>query len=484
MRTRDPETGRFTANDNAMMRDGMVNALTGAGSLADPRTHIHYIHQRMSHEEIVAAYRGGWVCRKMVDKPAREMVREWRNWQATPDEISALEKAERRLGIRQKVEKALQLAGLGGAGMILGLSDDPTQPVNPANIRIGDLKYVHVYHRSRFGLGPIITDPLNPWFGQPSYFRLTALDRGVQVDIHPSRVIAFHGHPVPHIASANWEDAFWGDSTVSVVLDAVKNVDTSQNGFASLIKDARNRRLSIPELTKRLSTTVAEQGLSNRIAALAMGESMFGVTFLDGGSAKDGSGGEKIEDRQMDWTGMPALADMFMTAAAGAADMPATVLWGKSPDGMNATGESDLAVWERTVKGRQDLDLRPCIDQLDMALVPSAIGKQPDEDGVDWDWRPLSVMSEPEAATAFWNFMQGFQILVNSGTVPALAIEKLIQNRMAESSWFPGTEAVLEGLSEAERFPSQIAQLSGDDNPSALPEPSAPQPKALPRGCD
>ena len=454
-----------------MIHDGMVNMLTGAGGRGDPRSYTRYAHRVLPQVEIDQAYRGGWVTRKIVDKPAREMVREWRNWQASPDDISALEQSERKLGIRQKVERALRLGGLGGAGMVLYVGDaDQMQPLNPAAIRRGGLQQVHVWHRSRFSLGPLIEKWGDPWFGHPSYYEVQLQGAGgsVPMKFHPSRVIAFKGHPVPDTTSCSWLDAFWGDSAVSVVLDAVQNVDTAQNGFASLIKDSRNRRLYIPELTKHLATAQTEAQLSTRVAALAVGENMFGVTFLDAGSSKDGTGGEKLEDRQMVWTGMPAIADMYMTAAAGAADMPATVLWGKSPDGMNSTGESDLAIWEKTIKGRQDLELRPCLDQLDMALIPSALGVQPDAGGIDWDWRPLSVMSETEAAQAFWNFMQGFEILVNSSTMPMQAIERLIQNKAAEAGWFPGTEAVLDALPEAERFPSSVLSNPDDGDPSAI----------------
>lgn len=461
MHARDAATGRFITRDRATFLDGFVNMMSGAGTTTDPRSHNRYFSRRLNDYEIDAAYRGGWVMRRIIDKPAREMVREWRNWQATPDDISALEKLERRLGIRQQVEKALQLAGLGGAGMILRIrGQDASTPLNPATVRRGDLLGVHVFHRSRLAIGDIVNDPDDERFGEPAYFQLG----GSGLQIHPSRVIAFKGHPVPNVASATWNDAYWGDSTVSVVLDAVQNVDASQNGFASLIKDSRNRRLSIPGLTSKVATAEMENRLAARVQALALGENMFGVTFLDGGDA-DGKGGETLTDRQMVWTGIPAITDMYMTAAAGAADMPATVLWGKSPDGMNSTGESDLQIWERTIKGRQDLDLRPCIDRLDSVLVPSAIGRQADADGVDWDWRPLSVMSEPEAAKAFFDFMQGFEILVNSGMMPAAAIEKLIQNKAAEAAWFPGTEAVLEAMPKDERFPNAPPELDAGGKP-------------------
>lgn len=463
---RDPRTGHFIARDRANFADGFVNMLTGAGTTTDPRSFNRYHFRALSDPEIDQAYRGGWVMRRIIDKPAREMVREWRNWQATPDDVAAMEMAERRLCVPQLVEKALQLAGLGGAGMVLYVEGDQSQPLDPQMVSKGSLRSVQVEHRSCFRLGPMIAQWGDPWHGHPEYFEILLQGTGsaTPMRFHPSRVVAFKGHPITGFAASDWESRFWGDSTVAVVLDAVQNVDASQNGFASLIKDARNRRLSIPGLTERMATQESETNLSKRVQALALGENMFGVTFLDGGDA-EGKGGEKLEDRQMVWAGIPQIADMYMTAAAGAADMPATVLWGKSPDGMNSTGESDLEIWERTIKGRQDLDLRPRMDRLDAVLIPSTTGKRAGEGGIGWEWRPLSVMSEPEAAKAFYDFMQGFKLLVDSNTMPTLAIEKMIQNKAAEAAWFPGTEAILAELPEDERFMS----LSSPDGSGPSP---------------
>ena len=65
------------------MFDGLRNALTGQGTGRDPRTATHYAISRpmMTQHELAAAYRGSGIMRKIVNIPALDMVREWREWE-------------------------------------------------------------------------------------------------------------------------------------------------------------------------------------------------------------------------------------------------------------------------------------------------------------------------------------------------------------------------------------------------------------------
>lgn len=445
---------------------GLINLLSGMGGTQDPRSYNRYFARPMSDYEIDQAYRSSWVMRKAIDKPAVEMVREWRDWQADSDDIEKLEAEEKRLDLRNKVKRAESLRGQGGAGLILYVKgDDQASPLDPARIRSGGLTNIHVWHRSRFVLGEMIADWDDPYFGYPSYYEVQLQGTGSTASIrfHPSRVVAFKAEDVAGIISTDWQTAFWGQSKVQTIIDAVMNVDTADSGFAALIKDARNRRISIPGLLDMISTQAGEQRLAKRLQAFAAGESSYSVSWLDGGGP-DGKGAEKIEDRQMSWAGMPDIMNAYRTAAAAAADMPATVLWGVSPQGMNATGESDLAIFEKTIRGRQDLDLRPCMTQIDAALIPSALGRV--DDGIWYEWAPLSTQSEKDEATTFWNWAQGFQILVNTGLFPDIALSAGGQNTLEERGWIPGFADKAAELPEDERFPSLTAP--DDTDPSSL----------------
>lgn len=445
----------------AVMQDSLVNTLTGMGTSRDPRSHATYAFCRLTDQAIMAAYRSSWMIRKIIDKPAAEMVREWRDWQAEAGDIALIEAEEKRLGLRLKIKQAEELRGLGGGAIVMRIgSENPALPVNPRALRKGAIRSLHVWHKSRLLIGEMVTDPASDWYGQPAYYQMQGAS-GTQTRIHPSRVIAFRGTSVPDMAVASWEETWWGDSRVQSVMDAVKNSETAENGFASMLKDARNRRIGIPGLFQMVTTAAGQADFSKRMEAFALGESLYGVSLYDAG---DGTkGGESIDDRQMVWSGIPELKASFLATVAGAGDMPATVLLGKSPDGMNATGAGDLAVWQKTVQGRQDLELRPCLDQLDTALIASAGVTDPE---VWYAFAPLSTPTEAEQATTFKTTMDAVTLLRADAAIPEVALNKAVQNLLSERAWLPGLDGALAELDEAERFGGQ--PVPGEDDPSAI----------------
>lgn len=465
-----PESVRLkdAASNVIPFSDGLISLLTGMGTTTDQRSYSHYFARPMTGYEIDQAYRGSWVMRKAIDKPATEMVREWRDWQADSADIAKIETEEKRLDLRNKVRRAEIMRGLGGGGMVLYVGGSPEEqatPLDPTKVRAGDLKTIHVWHRSRFGLGEMITDWTDPWFGYPSYFevQLQGSTGAGPLRFHPSRVVAFKGEHVGDVVGTSWLDQFWGQSKVQSIIDAIKNVDTADSGFAALITQARLRRISIPYLMDILTKPGGEEDLGRRLQAFALGESNNGVSWIDGGDS-EGKNAEKIEDVQVTWTGMPDIMNAYRVAAAAAADMPATVLWGTSPQGMNATGDSDIQLWHKTVKGRQDLDLSPCMTQIDSALIPSALGRV--DDTIWYEWAPLSTQSEKDEATTFKDTMTGVDTLRGTALVPDIALEKATQNLIEERGWLPGLGDALAELPEDERFPSLSEPAPTD--PSAL----------------
>lgn len=447
--------------------DGLLSALGGFGRPFD-RSTTCYFPLLMTDQEIDAAFRASWLMRKIITKPATEMTREGRDWQADKATIEKLEAEEKRLGIKQKLQLAELLRGLGGAGMVLYVEgDDQTKPLDQSSIRAGGLTAVHVWHRSCFSLGPKLVEAWSdPWFGQPSYYEMTGV--GVQgadgrrhVRFHPSRVVAFRGQPSAGLDLGMMADRWWwGDSMVEVVKEAVDNVNAAENGFAKLIRRASIRRLSVPRLLEKVATQGAEEQFKKRVSAIAIGENSDDITWLDAGDG-EGKGAEAMTDHQVTWTGIPDIKSSYLMVAAAAASIPATVLLEKAPDGMNATGDGDNRNWEKEVHGRQDLLQRPCLDQLDTALVPSALGKlDPD---LWYVFAPLSTPTEKEVAETFKLVMEAITALVNSGILPEKAISIAVENLIEERGFLPGLSDALKLIPKAERFPSEMAEEPADD---------------------
>jgi phage-related protein (TIGR01555 family) len=68
-----------------------------------------------------------------------------------------------------------------------------------------------------------------------------------------------------------------------------------------------------------------------------------------------------------------------MMDVAGAARTPVTKLFGRSPAGMNSTGESDLANYYDYIDGLRETSLRAILDKLVPIMALSCWGKLPDD---------------------------------------------------------------------------------------------------------
>lgn len=445
---RDPSNGRFIA------RDGLANLATGAGTSVDKRTHTFYTRPYILPEQIESAYRSSWMMKKGIDLPAKDMTRKRREWQVDEDAVDLIEAEEQRLSLWDKLKQALTLGRLGGGVILMGVgSDRPETPLVPTETK-GALKYLHVLNRWQVSIGPKVMDPLDPLFGQPEYFTLNTGRTG-GVRIHPSRVIAFKGQPVPCLHGGSGDEWFWGDPLVISVIDAVKNAESGMNGFASLVDEAKVDTVSIPGLTQLVATTEGEAMVLKRISIANQMKSMHNTRILDGGRGKD-MPGETWETRQISWGGMPDMIRVQAAIVASAFDIPATRFLGKSPDGMNATGDGDEANYAAKISADQDSMLRPALDQIDAVLLPSA--GVPVSTEANYVFPPLHEMSPAENANIFKTQMEAVTMLQATATIPAAAFERAMQHTAVENGWLDGLDGALAEMPEDERFPSESAE--------------------------
>jgi len=417
-----------------------------------------------THQLALAAYRSSGLLRKVIRIPAEDRVREWRDWQADKPSIALIEAEEKRLGLVAKVKQAETLRGIGGGALIIISGTDPALPLDPRNIGPGGIVAINVVSRWQIRGKDWVRDLASPDNGQPGMWEMDT-DLGEGKKIHPSRVICFRGEALPAGSALNDEDAFWGDSRLVQVIREVERSDATQAWFSELVKKAKLLRFGISNLTD-----YRPEDLNARVALIASGENSINATIYNL-PTKDGAGneagGEKIDDYQVTWAGIPAMMDAFDQRIAAVADIPFTRLMGRSPAGMNATGAYDDQNWAKAVSAGQQLETRPCLESFDAALIRSAGVAQATVAKVTWKWAPLWSPTEKEEADTFKVFMEAIEKVQSSATIPDRAFAEAFQNWLEEREYLPGLSAALEKVPEAERF--GIAP-GGDDNtdPSAI----------------
>ncbi|MBX5190137.1 DUF1073 domain-containing protein [Rhizobium sp. NZLR3b] len=442
------------SNVIAFVRDSLTSLVSRMGTDRDKAATTFYAHTVMSDEQLIAAYSTAWLPRKIVDIPALDACRKWRDWQAKKPQIEAIEEEEKRLNVKGRILEAAKKGRLfGGAAVYIGTGDaDPMQPLEVDRIGKGDLRYLNVMTRRQLSAGEIDRNPESEWYGSPSSYRLNGAN-GLTVEIHPSRLVLFTGAmPADDEISGNpWQG--WGDSVLQATLDAIKNADSTAGNIASLVFEAKIDIIRIPDFMASLNNETYRSKIVERYSLANMSKGINGTLLLD----KE----EEYETKTAQLGGLTDILMAFMQIVSGAADIPVTRLLGQSPAGMNSTGTSDMKNYHDRIQSMQELEFSPAMRRLDECLERSADVRDPD---VHYSWAPLEQMSEKERADIFKTTADAARQLVGTGTgqeiVPREAVSDALVNRLVEDGVLPGLDAAIEEygkLSEQEPSEEELA---------------------------
>lgn len=452
-----------------MILDTLSNLVAGLFTAKDKLAHDRFALRQQDKAQLEAAYRGDWVARKIIDLPPFDMTREWRTWQADDDQIQAIEAEEKRLGLRQKVARALRQSRLyGGAVLVMGFGDaDPTQPA-PAAVEVGGLRYLHVMSRWEVTAGELDRDVLSPTFLEPKWYEVSSTGRG-SVRIHPSRIVRLIGAEIPDWRESGLDG--WGDSVLQAVWDAVHHAGLTAQGIASLVHEAKVDVIKIPRLSESLGTAGYAQRLSERFVLANTMKSINNTLVLDVE--------EEWDRTQTRFAQMPEVLDRYLQIAAGAADIPATRLLGQSPAGMNSTGESDLRNYYDRIAADQKVSLAPTLTRLDDAMIMSALGSRPAE--IYATWNPLWGLDEVQRADVALKKAQATQIYIVNDILPPAVIAKIVPNQLTEDGVYPGIEAAMQEFEAGQLEEPEWMQQDPAADPAIDPATGQPMQDAAPR---
>lgn len=472
--------------------DSLYNLATGMGGTRDKSTQTMFGFTELPKQQLEMAYRGDWVSRKIVDIPAYDATREWRTWQGDKKDITAIEDVEKKLRIRKKMMMALQRARLyGGGALVMGVDQGKSdEPLDIEKLQKDCLKWVHPVSRYELTAGPIDWDLSSPYFGTPAYYTrsLQAISataatteqmrkqaemnatrqQSGAIQIHPSRIARFVGMEPPEWNMAQG----WGDSVLNVVADAVISLGTVNQALTALIHESKLDIVRIPELSERISNTEYESRLNQRFATANLMKSLFSVLLLDRE--------EEWQRVEQTFTGIPEVMLQFMIMVCGAADIPATRFMSQSPQGMNATGESDTRNYYDRVSTGQELEITPATEDLDKIAVISALGKFPD--GMFYEWNPLWQMDEAQKADIAVKQSTVMAADVAAGLLDPAVLQHARENQLIESGFYPGIEQIIDeyGTEIDERAPDPSTVPTHIDPETGQPADPATNPKAVP----
>lgn len=468
--TDKPRFRRHADGSTSLVVDGLTNVVANLGTSRDKAFASSYTVPMLSAAQLMDAYRGAWLPRKIVDIPAFDSCRAWRNWEAQPEEVKALEAEERRLGVKLKVlEARIEARLMGGAALLIGTGDaNPALPLNPDAIARGGVKYLTRLHMRQLSAIDLCRDPASEYFDRPEFWWLNGVD-GMGVKIHASRLVIFTGTTVidPGLVPTQLG---WGDSVLTSVYQALTSADSVTANIASLVFEAKVDTVGIPELMEKLGNPGYEATLLKRWALAETGKGINGTLMHDAE--------EILGQKQAGFAGLPDVLDRFMQIASGAADIPMTRLMGQSPAGMSATGESDIRNYYDRVSAIQELEISPAMCVLDECLIRSALGARPD--GIKACWNSLWQTTDRERFEIGKMGAEIITALKGAELVPMEPLSEAAVSMLTETGVLPGLQAAVEEYfsehPDAEEELGEPANAPPDEEigePVETPDPAA-----------
>jgi uncharacterized protein len=417
-----------------LQTDSLRSLLGGLGDPSrDKRAGVYYGQTVLTDDQLLNAYRSSWLPRNIVDIPALDAIRKGRDWQADGPQIEAIEAEEQRLGFWIKIHEALRRARLwGGAAIYIAAEGDPSQPLDAEKLKKGGIRYLTVLSRREISAGELDQDALSETYGWPRDYEVTG--SGVMAKVHPSRLVVLVGNPHPDPWLAQGPNRGWGDSALEAVIEAVKNADASAANIASLLFEANVDVFGVPNFMSNLSDPSYRSQVTERATLAAMNKSINKTLLMDSE--------EKYERKQVSFSTLPEVLQQFLQIVSGASRIPATLLLGQSPDGMNATGASDLQLYASRIASIQSLEVQPAIRRLDECLIRSALGNRPPE--IHYRWRSLWELSEQDKAEVFSKKANAIKTLKDSGLIVEEALAEAATNMLVEDGFLPGLEAAMD----------------------------------------
>lgn len=384
--------------------DGYVNLLNKYGTKQDNSEAYKFEREPVIPDmQLTGLYEGNGLFSKIIDTPAEEALKHGFDLNLKSDEVNAfVEDALDDLEWEEKAATAIKWARLYGGALIVMLIDDGRgleEAVDWEHIR--SIDELRVYERSIVqpdssslyqqdyggkGVGNRVSK-----FGQPEYYYVSSIYGSFKV--HESRCLVFRNGVLPEQTS-NATYLFWGMPEYVRIRRALRETVTAHTDSVKLLERSVQAIYSMKGLASLLTTDDGENQVLKRLQLVDTSRGLLNSIAID-------SEGENYDFKTFQFSGVKDVIDATCNMLSALTNIPQTILFGRSPAGMNATGDSDFESYYNFVEKIQRLmlkrNLRTLLDVVFRAGIASGdVAEEPD---YKLEFKPLWSLSDTEQAT-------------------------------------------------------------------------------------
>lgn len=259
-------------------------------------------------------------------------------------------------------------------------------------------------------------DPTAPDFYKPRVWFMLGKE------IHASRLLTVITRPLPDILKPAYN--FSGMSLSQLAEPYVNNWLRTRQAVSDLINN-----FSITILATAMDQVL--QGDADGTDVFKRAE-LFTMTRANQGLMLLDKEREEVLQVNTPLSGLHELQAQAQEHMCSATRIPAMILTGISPSGLNASSEGEIRVFYDWIKAQQEAHFSPILDDMIAIIMLHLWGEI--DDSITWHWRPLWQTSELERADIRVKEAQAADIYVNMGALSPEDVRTKLA-RDSDSGW-------------------------------------------------
>lgn len=395
------------SEDVAFRRDGYQNLLNKYGTKRDSSTAYQHVvdggFDSLNWQELTDQYEGNGLFTTIIDAPAEEAVRHDFDLGIEDKDVEQfVRNAMDDVDFEGSTETALKWMRLYGGSVILMMADDGEKDLRmPLNLRrLRAIEELRVYESAvvnpdysslyrtfgtkvgRYGLSK---------FGYPEYYEIQTMYGSFRV--HESRLLIHRNGKAPE-RTMNQNYRLWGIPEYHRIKQRLRETITAHGDGVKLLERSVQAVYKMKGLAQLLATDAGEDQALRRLELIDTARNFLNSIAID-------QEGEDYSFQSFTLSGIKEILDSTCNMLSAVSHIPQTILFGRSPAGMNATGQSDLENYynfvDRIRKKSMRRNYQTFIDLL--LLAGRNRGKLRDIPDYEFSFKPLWNMSESEQAT-------------------------------------------------------------------------------------